>query len=362
MLDLREGRLRQATARFRMAITSSSGIGAYNHAHGNAWAGVPYAAVIYESNDIISAERLLNVYLPLARDVGLPDHMISSHRLRSRIAFMHGDVDTALRTLTELEYLGHQRQLPRVTVSAKLERSRLFILQGHFAAANDELARAIDHAASAPSNQTHRSVQELDDLVIGQIRLDIHNRNAAKAIPALETEIRNSQALGFLHRTLKLRLLLALAYIQSGDIGRAVDFGIPVFQDACREGFVRLLLDEGPLVGHLLRRVQADSIHLGQDPIFNDYLQQLRSLLNIGGPDEDVQPELSKNALVEPLTRKEIRVLQLLAEGYSNTAMAEKLFVSDSTVRTHLRNINTKLECRSRTQAVAVARRLGIIR
>ena len=65
--------------------------------------------------------------------------------------------------------------------------------------------------------------------------------------------------------------------------------------------------------------------------------------------------------LDEPLTRKEIRVLQLLAEGYSNSVMAEKLFVSDSTVRTHLRNINLKLGARSRTQAVAIARRLGVM-
>jgi len=55
-------------------------------------------------------------------------------------------------------------------------------------------------------------------------------------------------------------------------------------------------------------------------------------------------------------------VLQLLAEGYSNSAMAEKLFVSDSTVRTHLRNINMKLGALSRTQAVALARRQGVIR
>jgi LuxR family maltose regulon positive regulatory protein len=68
------------------------------------------------------------------------------------------------------------------------------------------------------------------------------------------------------------------------------------------------------------------------------------------------------DAMKEPLTRKEIRVLQLLAEGYSNNAMAEKLFVSDSTVRTHLRNINMKLDAKSRTQAVAIARKIGVIR
>jgi LuxR family maltose regulon positive regulatory protein len=64
----------------------------------------------------------------------------------------------------------------------------------------------------------------------------------------------------------------------------------------------------------------------------------------------------------EPLTRKEIRVLELLAEGYSNSAMAEKLFVSNSTVRTHLRNINAKLDAKSRMQAVVIARKQGLVR
>ena len=55
-------------------------------------------------------------------------------------------------------------------------------------------------------------------------------------------------------------------------------------------------------------------------------------------------------------------MLKLLAEGYSNGAMAEKLFVSESTVRTHLRSINLKISAKSRTQAVAIARKLGVIR
>lgn len=70
----------------------------------------------------------------------------------------------------------------------------------------------------------------------------------------------------------------------------------------------------------------------------------------------------SNEAPIEPLTRKEVSILQLVAEGYSNSAMAEKLFVSDSTVRTHLRNINTKLGANSRIQAVALARRSSLIR
>jgi LuxR family maltose regulon positive regulatory protein len=66
------------------------------------------------------------------------------------------------------------------------------------------------------------------------------------------------------------------------------------------------------------------------------------------------------SSLVDPLTQKELKVLSLLDQGLSNAQMAEKLFVSDSTVRTHLRNINLKLHANSRTQAIAIARKMGL--
>jgi LuxR family maltose regulon positive regulatory protein len=64
---------------------------------------------------------------------------------------------------------------------------------------------------------------------------------------------------------------------------------------------------------------------------------------------------------VSNLTAKELQVLALVASGQSNDALAEKLFVSESTVRTHLRSINAKLNARSRLEALAIARREGLI-
>jgi LuxR family maltose regulon positive regulatory protein len=97
------------------------------------------------------------------------------------------------------------------------------------------------------------------------------------------------------------------------------------------------------------------------EPIFSEYLQRL--LQGYGAlPADDEPVVIPQNGLVDPLTPKEIRILLLLADGYSNSALAEKLFVSDSTVRTHLRNISAKLNAQSRTQAVAIARQMGIIR
>lgn len=360
LLDLRGGRLRQATARFRMAVTSGPQAAGYSYLHGDAWSGVLYASVVYEANDIATTERMLNVYLPLARDVGLPDHMITSYRIRARIEFERGDVDAAFQTLIELEYLGHERKLPRVSANAKLERARILLLQGNGAAAREELSRA-DDGLWELVQRDQRAAQDVEDLFIGRQRLALHVGNARSTLRPLENELACAVAGERRQRALKLRLLLALALYRTDDVARANDELTIVLGEASREGFVRLILDEGPAVAPLVRRLMASlQARSGAlDPIFGDYLLRLADALHADlSEDEPLKPPVS---LTEPLTRKEIRILQLLAEGYSNTAMAEKLFVSESTVRTHLRNISSKLNSRNRTQAVTIARQLGVI-
>jgi DNA-binding NarL/FixJ family response regulator len=71
---------------------------------------------------------------------------------------------------------------------------------------------------------------------------------------------------------------------------------------------------------------------------------------------------LEGGGIVEPrLTRREIEVLQLLANGDSNETIASTLHIAPDTVRTHLRKAMTKLRCSTRTQAVATAMRQSLI-
>jgi len=62
----------------------------------------------------------------------------------------------------------------------------------------------------------------------------------------------------------------------------------------------------------------------------------------------------------EPLTQREVEVLRLIAQGYENRNIAEKLVISDATVRTHVSNILGKLHLASRTQAALYALREGL--
>ena len=72
-------------------------------------------------------------------------------------------------------------------------------------------------------------------------------------------------------------------------------------------------------------------------------------------------PRVRPRGLVEVLTAREHEVLRLVADGRSNAEIARRLFVEQSTVKTHLVHVYRKLEVRSRTQAVARAREFGLL-
>lgn len=61
------------------------------------------------------------------------------------------------------------------------------------------------------------------------------------------------------------------------------------------------------------------------------------------------------------LTNREYEILELITKGYSNTDIANTLFVSLSTIKTHTSNLYTKMDVKSRTQAVDKAKRLQIV-
>ena len=84
-----------------------------------------------------------------------------------------------------------------------------------------------------------------------------------------------------------------------------------------------------------------------------DYQKEDQSKKHLGS--------VTTETLIEPLSEREIDILKCLAEGLSNREIAHRLTISLSTVKTHTRNIYTKLGVNSRTQAIAQARAWGII-
>ena len=83
--------------------------------------------------------------------------------------------------------------------------------------------------------------------------------------------------------------------------------------------------------------------------------------LNELEPQKSLKTQSQVARLLEPLSKREIEVLHLIAEGRTNQEIATTLFLSVNTVKVHTRNIYGKLSAHHRADAVAKARALGIL-
>lgn len=361
LIDLHEGRLIEAGARLRLAAAGTR-VGArdYNHAHGNVWAGVLHAVTVYEAGQLDEAASLLHACQPLVRDLALPDHLILTLGLSARIAFAQGDADAALALLRELEFLGLHRQLPRVVAAARLEMGWLRLRQGQALPSRDAIDRAALEGVWERVALLRLPAHQHEDLTIARARwaLSFGEREEEPVVAMLSYALDRALGGGDGRRALKLQLLLAIAQQQAGDWAAALAGLRALMTRLAGEGYRRLVLDEGVLALPLLKRLHVDLLAESRgDPATGPVVAHLAELMaSLGSADETADVEAPPS-----LTPQELRVLQLLAQGCSNGAMAQALEVSDSTVRTHLRSINLKLGAHSRGQALAAARRWALI-
>jgi LuxR family maltose regulon positive regulatory protein len=168
-------------------------------------------------------------------------------------------------------------------------------------------------------------------------------------------QLAEGQGLGWLRlRVLILRALLADARgdreVVLGSLAGAVAQAEP-------EGVIRPFLDEGEPMAALLADLRV-AAREGRELAGGVSPAHLDTML-AAFPGQEPGPH--RTALVEPLTERELEVLRLLAAGRSNAEMAAELFVEQSTVKTHLIHLYSKLGVHSRIQAAARARELQLL-
>ena len=173
------------------------------------------------------------------------------------------------------------------------------------------------------------------------------------ALALLEPLLQQAEAKDCQDERLKLMVLLSVALFAHGDKERAVRLLGEALALAEPGGFIRTFIDEGAPMAQLLSAVAAQAIA-------PDYVAKLLAAIAAG--EQPVRAGLSSaQPLIEPLGRRELEVLQLIAQGLSNREISERLFLALSTVKGHNRMIFSKLGVERRTEAVARARQLGLL-
>ena len=271
----------------------------------------------------------------LARQI-IVDTLAAYGVFLARLKLAQGDVSGAAAALDEAEaYVRRYSfvfRMPDVAAAQVL----LLLHQGHLAAAA--------HLA-----QTH-------ELPLSQARVYLAQGDTSAALARLLSWLRQVEAKGWADERLKVMVLQAVALQAHGEQDKAVHLLCDALALAAPGGFIRLFVDEGPSMAHLLSEAAA----LGMMP---DYTGKLLAVVEEEVQKREITSSLPVRAqpLIEPLSPRELEVLHLMAAGLSNQEMCERLFLALSTVKGHNRTIFGKLQVQRRTEAVARARALGLL-
>jgi LuxR family transcriptional regulator, maltose regulon positive regulatory protein len=294
------------------------------------------ARISYEWNDLDTAEEHARQSLLLARLFDrVIDRFVVSQVFLARLKMARSDLVEAQAILSEAEQSTRQNnfvyRMPEVAAAQVL----LLLRQGNLAAAA--------HLA-----QTY-------DLPIIQARVHLAQANPAAALALLERLRQQMEAKRWENERLNVMVLQAVALSALGQKDQAVQGLGDALALAEPGGFMRIFIDEGLPMAELL----SEAIARG---VATDYAGKLLAAFEIEKHPDKPKSELSHTqGLVEPLSQRELEVLQLIAQGLSNGEIGKRLFLALNTVKGHNRIIFDKLQVQSRTEAVARARQLGLL-
>lgn len=304
---------------------------------------------LYEANELDACESLIDDYMPIIIETGLPDHLIVLHRIAARLHFLRGRTEDGQSTLVRLKDTSARRGIPRLGAAAWLERSYAALRRNDLEGARNMLAAGVEHARSTETEGFSLHASEIEDATIAALRLHLAAGESETALPLVESALAAAEGMGRRRRALRLRFLKAQMLESLARRREAVELFDQTVSAAARGGMARLLADDAWATRSLFARSS-----IAEDAGAIGLLRELA----------DARPgEPSGESSSDPyqLTSRERQILRLVWKGSSNKSIARDLFLTENTVETHLRRIYQKLGTRKRTQAAALAREAGAI-
>jgi LuxR family maltose regulon positive regulatory protein len=308
-----------------------------------------------ERNDLDAAARQLLKSRELGELAGAPQNPYRWCAAMAHLRQAHGDLDGALDLLAEAERLYVGDFFPNEHPLAA-RKARVWLRQGRL---GEALGWVRERGLSANDDLSY--LREFEHITLARVLLARHQVDRAggclqEAMGLLERLLRAAEAGERTRSAIEILLLQALAHGMQGDLSTALAPLWRALALAEPEGYVRLFVDEGASLAHLLAKA-------AQHGVVPGYTHQLLAALGEPEARPPAEPDvLAPAALaVEPRSDRELQVLRLLATDLSGPEIAGQLVVSLNTLRTHTKNIYDKLAVNSRRAAVSRAQQLGLL-
>ena len=341
------------------------------------------AEILREWNQLDAALSLAEEAIALCRQNASTLSLAFSlyqYAVLARIFLSRGEYDAARGALQEFEKLGRSMNqttlLHARSLFTTVDQVRLWLACGEL----NQAFRWIERLELEGRRSTSFA-REREEVACARILL-------AKDQPTLALErlepvlVRATTAQRWMH-VIEVRLLQALAY----QMDKQETLALSVLSEAVHlaepENYIRIFVDEGATMAVLLSRLRQEQRKAGPTP-YLDTLLAAFPLQSTAGPSQPKRGEAVKTQtkakntmgmpetkqvieqtkvqpLLDPLSDRELDVLQLLANGASNQEIAQELSIVVDTVKRHVSQIFSKLTVKNRIQAVKRAKELGLL-
>lgn len=346
-LSLHKGDLKAAADHWRKAISISQEPESWGAVPLPVvgWAYIRLAEILYEWNDLDQAAELLVKGVERSELGGDVRAMLAGHILHAKLALANRNPDGARQHLDRAGNLLQESDFPDWT--ARFERAHLdyWLAQDRMDEARLWVKRQIESGG-------HEMLPEATPVLLGAARtlLQVGSQSTTEHAQELLTRIETAaRAQGREGELLQCLALEAIALWQQRNHSGALSSLTEALRLAEPQGYTRTLVDLGLPFARLLQEARSRDVRP----------EQVQKMLAIF--QDEFDDSRSAVTLTEPLTDRELEVLELLAAGLTNREIGEELVISPGTVKKHTANIYGKLNVGSRTAAAARARELSLL-
>ena len=289
------------------------------------------AEALYESGEFERASNLVEQHYARIADSGVADVLIVAHRVLARRHALAGQHGAAAKVIAAGLDIGRRLGLARIEAAMQLE-SEFDALCAFDAAPGSVLPLPLAPTWSGFTGHLVPS-NDAETPEVMRLRCMIRRGEARGAASELVGRVAEARACGRRRLQLKLQLLLVQALAATDRRGDALDESAEALVLQHETALLASAQEEGAELVALLARVAAS------------------------GP---AVAEAGAAAVADAvLSDRELEVAQCMIKGMSNRAIAKRLFISEATVKFHLRNINQKLGTSNRTEAAFICQERG---
>ncbi|MEQ9811916.1 MAG: LuxR C-terminal-related transcriptional regulator [Azospirillaceae bacterium] len=320
--------------------------------------------VRYECDGIADAEALLRSGALGTAEIdraGLDDRHVVGYVTLSRLLAATGRAAEAMTVLDRGDSFALETGNVRLSLAIRNERARLFLLAGRLG----EAQRESDHLMAGLAEQSGRLPplvwQVWEPAHAVRVLINVSRRRFSAALEALKPLLDRAVREERLHSVAVLQALTGIAQSGQGlrkEAARSLSQALRIGADC---GIARSLVDLGPDFTQCLS-LHAEALGLrAANEGWADFLQAIERLAGAKGGGIALGDDRGAPTLYDLLSERERQITGLVARGLTNREIGLALGIREQTVKTHLKNVFSKLSVRNRTQAAEKARQIGFV-